>query len=277
MTVPNSAARRVIESYAVRVADPVGRLQFLCFAALLANGHARLLRHCPFAGWFYRLQLLRSLSRVLLESQPELGRGDNWLRRVALLAPRYIGWSQTSPAVLCGFFLFALPLPVGTERSSVPLGSPLENTSSTRHIAGGNGPTMGQGAPDIWLVEANGPIELYSNGLQILNEYRTSTRRRFYPVLQKDASGNVKTHRWGDRPVGIVLHSTESHIAAFSRANNERIRDQGRNLLLFIRRKTLYNFTIDRFGRVYRIVPEAEYAHHAGNSIWADGADLYLS
>ena len=125
-------------------------------------------------------------------------------------------------------------------------------------------------------MEANGPIELYSNGLQILNDYRTSTRRRFYPVLQKDASGNVKTHRWGDRPVGIVLHSTESHIAAFSRANNERIRDQGRNLLLSIRRKTPYNFTIDRFGRVYRIVPEAEYAHHAGNSIWADGGDLYL-
>jgi hypothetical protein len=39
----------------------------------------------------------------------------------------------------------------------------------------------------------------------------------------------------------------------------------------------LYNFAIDRFGRVFRIVPEEEYAHHAGNSLWASDGRLYVN
>ena len=31
-----------------------------------------------------------------------------------------------------------------------------------------------------------------------------------------------------------------------------------------------YNFLIDRFGRVYRVVQESDAANHAGNSIWAE-------
>jgi hypothetical protein len=33
---------------------------------------------------------------------------------------------------------------------------------------------------------------------------------------------------------------------------------------------------IDRFGRVHRLVPESEYAFHAGNSIWEDERGSYL-
>ena len=93
---------------------------------------------------------------------------------------------------------------------------PAENALSTTHAAGRNRPATGAAHPDIWLVEADGPIELYSNGLQIRNEYLTHTGPRFYPVLERDVSGNHHTHRWGDRPVGIVLHSTESDLAAFA-------------------------------------------------------------
>ncbi len=37
----------------------------------------------------------------------------------------------------------------------------------------------------------------------------------------------------------------------------------------------LYNFVIDRFGQVFRIVPENEVAFHAGHSIWADRDRIY--
>jgi N-acetyl-anhydromuramyl-L-alanine amidase AmpD len=41
----------------------------------------------------------------------------------------------------------------------------------------------------------------------------------------------------------------------------------GESLLAYVRRKQAYNFVIDRFGRVYRVVPESDAANHAGNSI----------
>ena len=39
-----------------------------------------------------------------------------------------------------------------------------------------------------------------------------------------------------------------------------------------------YHFLIDRFGQVFRIVPEADVANHAGYSVWAEGkSDLRKS
>src|SRR5262249_45837590 len=47
-------------------------------------------------------------------------------------------------------------------------------------------------------------------------------------------------------------------------------------LLLFVRNKRAYHYVIDRFGRVHRIVDEADTANHAGNSIWADPEWVYV-
>src|SRR6185436_3491292 len=44
----------------------------------------------------------------------------------------------------------------------------------------------------------------------------------------------------------------------------------GESTLAHVRRNRAYNFLIDRFGRVYRIVAESEVANHAGYSVWAD-------
>jgi hypothetical protein len=81
---------------------------------------------------------------------------------------------------------------------------------------------------------------------------------------------------WRDEPAGIVFHTTETDLAPMARSNNNRIRYQGRQLLLYVQREALYNFMIDRFGRVCRVVPENEYAFHAGHSLWADGAQTYI-
>jgi hypothetical protein len=78
--------------------------------------------------------------------------------------------------------------------------------------------------------------------------------------------------------VGIVYHTTVSDIMPpLARANNQLIRYRGARLLTYIARESLYNFVIDRFGRVYRTVPETEFCHHAGYSIWAEGGELYFN
>src|ERR1019366_1882159 len=51
----------------------------------------------------------------------------------------------------------------------------------------------------------------------------------------------------------------------------------GESLLECVRRRQAYNFVLDRFGRVYRVVPEDEAANHSGNSAWADENWFYVN
>ena len=37
-----------------------------------------------------------------------------------------------------------------------------------------------------------------------------------------------------------------------------------------------YNYVIDRFGQIFRIVRDDQAANHAGNSVWADQKGLYV-
>jgi len=43
-----------------------------------------------------------------------------------------------------------------------------------------------------------------------------------------------------------------------------------------VRKNKSYNYLIDRFGQVYRVVPDGETAYHAGNSVWSDGRLTYV-
>lgn len=47
--------------------------------------------------------------------------------------------------------------------------------------------------------------------------------------------------------------------------------------LKYVRENRLYHFVIDRFGQVHRVVAETGGANHAGFSIWADDAAVYLN
>ena len=51
----------------------------------------------------------------------------------------------------------------------------------------------------------------------------------------------------------------------------------GESLLDYVRRRRCYNFLIDRFGRVFRIVNEGDAADHAGHSVWADERYFYVN
>ena len=128
--------------------------------------------------------------------------------------------------------------------------------------------------PKVWLVERKAGLEIYSNGLRVDNEFLTATRNRAYRAFDRQtwtASG------WEARPAGIVFHTTESRMAPFEPSQNARLQYNGRNLLAYIARNRLYHFVIDRFGRVFRIVAETDYANHAGRSLWADDRLIYWS
>jgi len=77
--------------------------------------------------------------------------------------------------------------------------------------------------------------------------------------------------------VGILFHTTESDIWPLEAEYNETLRDSSHKLLRYIGRNKLYHYVIDRFGRVYRLVDEETKANHAGNSVWAQGDQIYVN
>ena len=66
-------------------------------------------------------------------------------------------------------------------------------------------------------------------------------------------------------------------MAPFEEDQNGTLQRAGEGLLEYVRRNHSYHFVIDRFGRVFRIVREGDYANHAGHSVWADQAWVYLN
>ena len=78
-------------------------------------------------------------------------------------------------------------------------------------------------------------------------------------------------------PVGILFHTTESDVWPLEAAYNDNLRDSSHKLLRYVGRNKLYHYLIDRFGRVYRLVDEETKANHAGNSVWAQGRQIYVN
>ncbi|HZH89536.1 MAG TPA: peptidoglycan recognition family protein [Pyrinomonadaceae bacterium] len=132
----------------------------------------------------------------------------------------------------------------------------------------------------VWLVEQQGNYERYSNGARILTDYETVNHTRGYYVLPPNQGTMVKAsvreqevHR---EPIGIVYHTSESDMLPFTSDNNASIEMRTRGLLEYVRKNKSYNYLIDRFGQIYRVVRDADAAHHAGNSVWSDEEGVYV-
>lgn len=136
-------------------------------------------------------------------------------------------------------------------------------------------PAVLTGVADVWVVERNQHYEIYSNGLRIENDLAVANRPRSFAAYDRSRA-ELPAGLFSSQPVGIVYHTTESHGAAFEAEQNQEIRRQGQGLLEYVREKRAYNFVIDRFGRVHRIVQEGDTAFHAGHSIWADSKWVYM-
>ncbi|OLE55720.1 MAG: hypothetical protein AUG51_01975 [Acidobacteria bacterium 13_1_20CM_3_53_8] len=127
----------------------------------------------------------------------------------------------------------------------------------------------------VWLVEQRDNYERYSNGGRILIDYTTENHARGYYVWPHDNKSAVDpTVR--REPIGILYHTSESDLVEFTSDNNQSIEVHTRGLLEYVRRNRSYNYVIDRFGQIYRIVRDDHAANHAGNSVWEDQKGIYV-
>ncbi len=126
----------------------------------------------------------------------------------------------------------------------------------------------------VWLVERTSEFERYSNGCRILTAYQTDNHPRAYYLIPRgsEVEGTELRHDI----VGIVYHTNEGDMAQFSSDNNDSILKNSKGALNYIRDIKAYNYMIDRYGEIYRVVRDDHAAHHAGNSIWADGKYNYV-
>ena len=144
------------------------------------------------------------------------------------------------------------------------------------HIRHLKAPVLGaEGLPDVWQVEGTKDWEIYSNGLRVDNRFAVSNHPRSYQAFPVDHPEEAGEHR--AQPAGIVFHTTESQQAPFEAGKNHVLKQVAESLAEYVRNHRAYNFLIDRFGRVYRIVYESDAADHAGHSVWSDREWLYVN
>lgn len=129
-------------------------------------------------------------------------------------------------------------------------------------------------AEKIWMVEQKENFERYSNGARILNDFATENRPRGFHVFRDGKASNEGGLK--REPIGIVYHTSENDMLPFTPDNSASIETRSRGLLEFVRKNKSYNYVIDRFGQIYRIVRDEDAANHAGNSVWASGQGTYV-
>jgi len=127
----------------------------------------------------------------------------------------------------------------------------------------------------IWKVGTEGEYEKWSNGCRISTKYETDNHPRGYYTIPRDS--DTAGNQFSDKIVGIVYHTPESGMLSFTPDNNEAIQKKSRLLLEYVRDHKSYNYMIDRYGEIYRIVRDEHAADHAGHSIWADAKNFYVS
>src|ERR1044072_1673771 len=125
----------------------------------------------------------------------------------------------------------------------------------------------------VWLVEQGEGFERYSNGARIIKTFENANRPRRFPNFQPGAA--EATAEAQSAPVGIVYHTSESVLLPFVEDNSGSIEFRSKNLLAYVRDQKSYNYVIDRFGQIYRVVRDEDAAFHAGNSVWSDGRVVY--
>ncbi len=127
----------------------------------------------------------------------------------------------------------------------------------------------------IWVVDHKPDYDVYSNGLRIENRFVAPNYQRAYCVYPLNARKDPVLKVSVD-PAGIVFHTTESSQAPFEEDQNGQLRRITQDTVANIRLNHSYHFVIDRFGRVFRVVPETDVAFHAGKSLWADRNFAYI-
>jgi hypothetical protein len=131
--------------------------------------------------------------------------------------------------------------------------------------------------PDsVWLVGQNPAFEEYSNGLRVEKQYSISNSPRTRYRVYRREHPSFDKFEWKTGIAGIVYHTTESHIGAFEPGQTETQTKSDLWTIADIQTRRCYNYVIDRYGRVWRVVDEDSVAWHAGRSIWSDPGGTYV-
>jgi hypothetical protein len=222
-------------------------------------------QNCRYPG-FFKVLIIQAKLRTLNDPIQKL----SYLQRVANLpsvpcARRYSVCLSTALFIL---ILFGFRIQTATDANA---GLPRANRNSNlllSQYADAFGP--------VWAVEHRKDYEVYSNGLRIENRHLNPTQVRSYVVFHSGQSPDKPGGRCS-QPAGIVFHTSESVQAPFRANENDNLARLGRGLLEYVSRHSSYHFVIDRFGRVFRMVPETDVANHAGYSIWAEKENIYIN
>jgi hypothetical protein len=183
----------------------------------------------------------------------------------------WILWAGLLPALLVPFLL-----KLAAQRPGLLHPSSAETSNITPPLPRQQDTAENREAIPVWQVEQTGDSEVYSNGLRIDTRFTVANRPRLYTAFQRDGSASVSRVR-RSQPAGIVYHTTESCQAPFEAQDTPVLKRLGESLLEYVQRKRAYNYLIDRFGRVYRVVAESDTAYHAGYSVWADDQWFYVN
>ena len=297
-TAPESSSTEFVDALAAvndGISDPVDKLRYLRTSLNHYPESERAIRRVP---WKYaRRRLARLLSFAALQRclrydatapltsvRPDTVQAMVRTRMAAALSLSVFG------AALILFVLRAVPeAPYGSASAGVPRsidatarmqpsrvqpttpGSSAVDLPEAEPIAP---PSATEVAANIWLVDQAQGWELYSNGLRIETAFEIEGEPRKFFVFNADRAEPIATET---RPVGILLHTSESDLWPLEAEFNSNIRSSSRGLLRYVQRLRLYNYVIDRFGRVYRVVKDDTRAHHAGHGVWSYNDRYYLN
>lgn len=264
-----------LEAVSGRIRDPVVKLRYIRAALARYQRVDRVVRRIPFSFlrvWTYRWISLDGLSH--LKSTGPLASPlsvDAGVRRsllgmrlaaAALVLALGLGVGELVRRVTQPMTAAAAPV-LAPARSSLP---PV--AEALQPLPKGIAPAR------IWQVESGDGWEQYSNGLRIESLFAVAGDPRRYRVFD-ERSGMLA--ELADKPGGILFHTSESDIWPLEASFNGTLNDSSHRLLRYVQKGKLYNYLIDRFGRVFRVVEERAKANHAGFSIWAHAGRVYLS
>jgi hypothetical protein len=128
----------------------------------------------------------------------------------------------------------------------------------------------------VWLIDSKNGVETWSNGLHIETRFSTTNRPREYYAWNRNQPASNLVQLADKQAAGIVFHTTESTLEELEEQRMRRLKLLGESLLHFVSKEKAYHYVIDRFGRIFRIVQEADAANHAGKSTWADDKWAYI-
>ncbi len=277
---------KLVDRYARYVKSPVLRLKFLQ-SAMKIEPPRHFVNRLPVVGSLqHRALLIVELSKVIpiTEAAPLALRLTALLYRLryavyaacvlmTLAAGAGLGYAAMSVAGR----LFVSTEAKGAAAEAASANDANANTSAGEAVAH-IGSEAGLPLDKVWLAEQGDGYEFYSNGVRVLTEYATAGERRdFYRFPVDAVARGADDGERLTRPLGIVYHVSEGDQLPFDNQYNASLQTRSKALLEYARSHRLYNYVIDRFGRVYRIVRDEEAANHAGNSAWSDGRDLYVN